>query len=301
MSLVTKRPTSKILAASPMRLAYRLITYSVGGSMKTKRKGVKINCLTFRVLPDPVVDLWRDGILHDSAVKVWVLMQRLAYEHKGEIGFTAIWRYCGVARATLAKALKQLMEHGLIRQDGQTYTVVFDQPRGSISEPTSSISEPTSSISEPTSSISEPTSSISEPTSSISEPTSSISEPNLSSKSRGELRRHVDTIGESPETPTARCAASLGTAVPSSKGEPSADSHIHISPEDLALLAQRYGIHFQRTPSPWACVMIRNLLDGDGGEGHLAILRALAKRTNGFGGGAATAAAERNTIGGAQQ
>jgi hypothetical protein len=106
---------------------------------------------------------------------------------------------------------------------------------------------------------------------------------------------------DSNQTPTARCAASLGTAVPSSKGEPSADSHIHISPEDLALLAQRYGIHFQRTPSPWACVMIRNLLDGDGGEGHLAILRALAKRTNGFGGGAATAAAERNTIGGAQQ
>jgi hypothetical protein len=118
--------------------------------MKTKRKGVKINCLTFRVLPDPVVDLWRDGKLHDSAVKVWVLMQRLAYDHKGEMGFTTIWRYCGVARATLAKALKQLIEHGLIRQDGQTYTVVFDQPRSSISEPTSSISEPTSSISEPT-------------------------------------------------------------------------------------------------------------------------------------------------------
>ena len=92
--------------------------------MKTKRKGVKINCLTFRVLPDPVVDLWRNGKLHDSAVKVWVLMQRLAYEHKGEIGFTTIWRYCGVARATLAKALKQLMEHGLIRQDGQTYTLL---------------------------------------------------------------------------------------------------------------------------------------------------------------------------------
>jgi hypothetical protein len=106
---------------------------------------------------------------------------------------------------------------------------------------------------------------------------------------------------DSNQTPTARCAASLGTAVPSSKGEPSADSHIHISPEDLALLAQRYGIRFQRTPSPWACVMIRNLLDGDGGEGHLAILRALAERTNGFGGGAALAAAERNTIGGAQQ
>ena len=103
--------------------------------MKTKRKVVKINCLTFRVLPDPVVDLWREGKLHSTSVKVWVMMQRLAYEHKGEIGFTTIWRYCGVARATLAKALKQLMEHGLIRQDGQTYTVVFDQPRGSIIEP----------------------------------------------------------------------------------------------------------------------------------------------------------------------
>jgi DNA-binding MarR family transcriptional regulator len=93
--------------------------------MKTKRKGVKINCLTFRVLPDPVVDLWREGKLHNTSVKVWVMMQRLAHAHKDEITFTAIWRYCGVARATLAKALKQLMEHGLIRQDGQTYTVVF--------------------------------------------------------------------------------------------------------------------------------------------------------------------------------
>jgi len=256
--------------------------------MKTKRKGVKINCLTFRVLPDPVVDLWRDGKLHDSAVKVWVLMQRLAYDHKGEIGFTTIWRYCGVARATLAKALKQLMEHGLIRQDGQTYTVVFEQPRGSISEPRGSISEPRGSISEPRGSI--------------SEPRGSISEPNLNSNSRGELRRHVDTIGDSRETPPVRSAASLERLSSSMIGAQSADSsHIHISPEDLALLAQRYGIRFQRPPSPWACVMIRNLLDGDGGEGQIAILRALAERTNGFGDGAAIAAAERNTIGGAQQ
>jgi len=262
--------------------------------MKTKRKGVKINCLTFRVLPDPVVDLWREGKLCNTSVKVWVMMQRLAYEHKGEIGFTTIWRYCGVARATLAKALKQLMEHGLILQDGQTYTVVFDQPRGSISEPRGSISEPTSSISEPRGSISEPTSS-------ISEPRGSISEPNLNSNSRGELRRRIDTIGESPETPTVRSAAPLGRSSSSMNGAQSANSHIHISPEDLALLAQRYGIRFQRPPSPWACVMIRNLLDGDGGEGQIAILRALAQRMNGFGDGAAIAAAERNTIGGAQQ
>jgi hypothetical protein len=282
--------------------------------MKTKRKGVKINCLTFRVIPDPVLDLWREGRLHDSAVKVWVLMQRLAYEHKGEMGFTTIWRYCGVARATLAKALKQLIEHGLIRQDGQTYTVVFDQPRGSISEPTSSISEPRGSISEPTSSISEPRGSISEPTSSISEPRGSISEPtssiseprgsisepNLSSNRGGDLRRHVDRIGDSPETPTARCAPSVGRLSSSMVGEPSADSHIHISPEDLALLAQRYGIRFQRPPSPWACVMIRNLLNGDGGEGQIAILRALAERMNGFGGGAAFAAAESTTTIGGQ-
>jgi len=255
--------------------------------MKTKRKGVKINCLTFRVLPDPVVDLWREGKLCNTSVKVWVMMQRLAYEHKGEIGFTTIWRYCGVARATLAKALKQLMEHGLIRQDGQTYTVVFDQPRGSINEPTSSISEPSGSKSEPTSSK--------------SEPTSSKSEPNLSSNRGGELRRHVDTIGESPETPTARCAASLGIPVPSSNGEPSANSHIHISDDDLASLARRYNIHFQCPPSEPACVMIRNLLDGKAGEGIERILRRIAERTNGFGGGgSSSAAAERNTIGGAQ-
>ena len=253
--------------------------------MKTKRKGVKINCLTFRVLPDPVVDLWREGKLCDTSVKVWVMMQRLAYEHKGEIGFTTIWRYCGVARATLAKALKQLMEHGLILQDGQTYTVVFDQPRGSISEPRGSISEPTSSI---------------------SEPRGSISEPNLSSNSRGELRRHVDTIGESPETPTVRSAASLDTAVPSSKGAQSADSHIHISDSDLALLAERHNIHFRRPPSDVAKVFIRNLLDsygkdGERCEGLVKIVSVFAERTNGFGDGSSRAAAERNTIGGAQQ
>ena len=263
--------------------------------MKTKRKGVKINCLTFRVLPDPVVDLWREGKLHNTSVKVWVMMQRLAYEHKGEIGFTTIWRYCGVARATLAKALKQLIEHGLIRQDGQTYTVVFDQPRGSISEPTSSIIEPRGSISEPTSSIIEPTSS-------IIEPRGSLIEPNLSSNRGGELRRHVDRIGDSLETPTVRCAASLDSRVPIINGAQSADSHIHISPEDLALLAQCYGIRFQRPPKQWACKLIRELLNGDGGEDHVQILRALAARTdmNGFGGGTATAAAESTTTVGGQ-
>jgi hypothetical protein len=109
---------------------------------------------------------------------------------------------------------------------------------------------------------------------------------------------------DSNQTPTARRAASLGTPVPSSGGEPSANSHIHIhiSDSDLALLAERYGIRFQRPPSPWACVIIRNVLNGDGGEGHIAILRALAERMNGFGGGvSSSAAAERNTIGGAQQ
>ena len=258
--------------------------------MKAKRKGVQIQCSTFRVIPDPVLDLWRDGKLHDSAVKVWVLMQRLAYEQKGEVGFNLICRYCGVGRTTLSRALKQLIEHGLIKREGQVYTVVFDQ-QGS---PTVVPASPTVVPASPTVVPASPT----------VVPASPTVVPNLSSNSRGELRRHVDTIGESPETPTARCAASLGTAVPSSKGEPSAGSHIHISPEDLALLAQRYNIHFQRPPSPWACVMIRNLLDGDGGEGHIAILRALAERTNGFGGGVSSSAAAEeipNGRGGAQR
>jgi hypothetical protein len=79
------------------------------------------------------------------------------------------------------------------------------------------------------------------------------------------------------------------------KGEPSANSHIHISSEDLALLAQRYDIRFQRPPSPWACVMIRSVLNGDGGDGQIAILRALAERTNGFGGGGSSSAAAEST------
>ena len=103
-----------------------------------------------------------------------------------------------------------------------------------------------------------------------------------------------------------RSAASLDTAVPSSKGAQSANSHIHISPEDLALLAQRHNIRFQRPPSDVAKVFIRNLLDsygkdGERCEGLVKIVRALAQRTNGFGGDECSAAAERNTIGGAQQ
>ena len=107
---------------------------------------------------------------------------------------------------------------------------------------------------------------------------------------------------DSNQTPTVRSAASLERSSSSNNGAQSADSsHIHISPEDLALLAQRYGIRFQRPPSPWACVIIRNVLSDEGGEGQIAILRALAERMSGFGDGAAIAAAERNTIGGAQQ
>ncbi len=106
---------------------------------------------------------------------------------------------------------------------------------------------------------------------------------------------------EENQTPTARCAPSVERLSSSMKGEPSADSHIHISDSDLALLAERYGIRFQRPPSPWACVIIRNLLDGEGGEGHVAILRALAERMNGFGGGdSSSAAAESTTTVGGQ-
>ena len=100
---------------------------------------------------------------------------------------------------------------------------------------------------------------------------------------------------DSNQTPTARCAASLGSAVPSFNGEPSADSHIHISDSDLASLVQRYNIRFPRPPNQWACKLIRELLSGDGGEGHVEILRALAARTNGFGGGGSSSAAAEST------
>jgi hypothetical protein len=278
--------------------------------MKAKRKGVQIQCSTFRVIPDPVLDLWRNGKLNDSAVKVWLLMQRLAYEQKGEVGFNLICKYCGVGRTTLSRALKQLIEHGLIKRNGQVYTVVFDQqgsptvvPASPTVVPASPTVVPASPTVVPASPTVVPASPTVVPASPTVVPASPTVVPNLSSNSRGELRRHVDTIGESPETPTARCAPSVGRLSSSMVGEPSADSsHIHISDSDLALLAERYNIRFHRPPSPWACVIIRNLLDGDGGEGQIAILRALAERMNGFGGGgSSSAAAERNTIGGAQQ
>jgi len=262
--------------------------------MKAKRKGIQIQCSTFRVIPDPVLDLWRDGKLHDSAVKVWALMQRLAYEQKGEVGFNLICRYCGVGRTTLSRALKQLIEHGLIKREGQVYTVVFDQQGSPTVVPTSPTVVPTSPTVVPTSPTVVPTS----PT---VVPTSPTVVPNSNSNSRGELRRHVDTIGESPETPTVRSAASLERLSSSNNGAQSADSsHIHISHEELALLAQRYGIRFQRPPSPWACVIIRNVLSDEGGEGQIAILRALAERMSGFGDGSSRAAAESTTTVGGQ-
>jgi len=111
---------------------------------------------------------------------------------------------------------------------------------------------------------------------------------------------------EEIQTPTARCAPSVERLSSSMVGEPSANSHIHISPEDLALLAQRHNIRFQRPPSDVAKVFIRNLLDSYGKDGErcerlVKIVRVFAERTNGFGGGgSSSAAAERNTIGGAQ-
>jgi len=93
---------------------------------------------------------------------------------------------------------------------------------------------------------------------------------------------------DSNQTPTARCAPcapSVGRLSSSMKGEPSADSHIHISPEEFALLAQRYNIRFQSPPSDVASVFIRNLLDLDDkdserGKGLVEIVRAFAERTN---------------------
>jgi len=172
--------------------------------------------------------------------------------------------------------------------------------------PTSPTVVPTSPTVVPTSPTVVPTSPTVVPTSPTVVPTSPTVVPNLTSNSRGELRRHVDTIGESPETPTARCAPSVERLSSSMVGEPSANSHIHISPEEFALLAQRYNIRFQSPPSDVASVFIRNLLDLDDkdserGKGLVEIVRVFAERTNGFGGGgSSSAAAERNTIGGAQ-
>ena len=114
---------------------------------------------------------------------------------------------------------------------------------------------------------------------------------------------------EEIQTPTVRSAASLERSSSSNNGAQSADSsHIHISHEELALLAQRYGIHFPCPPLlPWARMMIRDLLNNKGEEWQKAALRALAKhmnglakRTNGFGDGSSRAAAESTTTVGGQ-
>jgi hypothetical protein len=101
---------------------------------------------------------------------------------------------------------------------------------------------------------------------------------------------------EENQTPPVRCAASLDSRVPITNGAQAADSsHIHISDEDLASLARRYNIHFQRPPKDWACKMIRELLDGKGDERHIEVLRTLAKLSDGFGGGGSSSAAAEGT------
>ena len=110
---------------------------------------------------------------------------------------------------------------------------------------------------------------------------------------------------EEIQTPTVRSAAPLGRSSSSMNGAQSADSHIHISPEDLALLAQRHNIRFQSPPSDVAKVFIRNLLDsygkdGERCEGLVEIVRVFAERTNGFGDGSSRAAAESTTTVGGQ-
>jgi hypothetical protein len=110
---------------------------------------------------------------------------------------------------------------------------------------------------------------------------------------------------DSNQTPTVRSAAPLGRSSSSMNGAQSADSHIHISPEDLALLAQRHNIRFQSPPSDVAKVFIRNLLDsygkdGERCEGLVEIVRVFAERTNGFGDGSSRAAAESTTTVGGQ-
>ena len=228
--------------------------------MKTKQRGVKISCVSFRVVPDPIVDLWRQGKLHDSAVKVWVCMQKLAYEHKGEIGFNLIQRYSGVGRATLSRALRQLTDIGLIQRDGHVYTVVFDQP--------SSKTKPTSSKMELPSSKMEPPSSKMELPSSKMEPPSSKMEPQLSSNRSREIKRDLErdleryreSHGESP-TPRSTLGPRFSC---DSEGGASANSSIHISEEDLAVLAHRYGIYFPSVPDSLAVrVAIHALLNGN--------------------------------------
>jgi len=262
--------------------------------VKTKRRGMIIDCHTFRVVPDPVLDLWRDGKLHSSSVKVWLLMQRAAYDFKGEINFTTLQRYCKVGSATLSRALQQLVELGLVQKSGQVYSVVFNKP--SSTEATTSIMKAATSTVEATTSIMKAATSTVEATTSIMKAATSTVEADLSSNSPGELRIHIDTEGDSRETPPVRCAASLERLSTTTNGAQAADSHIHISSEDLALLAQRYGIRFAKPPSPWAAVIIRDLLSGNGGEGHIEILRTLAARSNGdFGGAVAAAPREANT------
>ena len=268
--------------------------------MKSKRRGMIIDCQTFRVVPDPVLDLWRDGKLHDSSVKVWLLMQRAAYDFKGEINFTTLQRYCKVGSATLSRALKQLIELGLVQKSAQVYSVVFNKPSStevaaSTDEATTSIMKASASIMKAaTSTVKVGTSTMKAATSTVKVDASTV-KADLSSNSPGELRIHIDTEGDSRETPPVRCAASPVSLSPSTNGAQAASS-IHISPEDLALLAQRYGIRFAKPPSPWAAVIIRAVLNGEGGEGHIEILRTLAARGSGdFGGAVAAAPREANT------
>ena len=246
--------------------------------MRNKRKGININTRTFRVVPDAMVRQWWQRELDATTIMVWTSLQLIAVD-TGRTTFTEIARTCRISKSTLSNSIRKLIECGLLQRTEKGFTVVFEPEEA----------EAGSKI--------EPSGSKIEPSGSKIEPSGSKIEPQLSSNRPGELKRDIESHGDSRETPTPRCAASPVSSSSSNKGGASADSHIHISPEDLALLAQRYGIRFARQPSPWAAVIIRTVLNGEGGEGHIEILRTLAARGSGdFGGAVATAPREANTL-----
>ena len=240
--------------------------------MRNKRKGIDISTKTFRVLPDDLVKMWWTRELDAIELMVWLSLQLIAVE-KGRATFTEIHRICRVSRAKLSASLKKLQELGLLVRNDNSFVVVYE-PRGSQNEPVGSRNEPRGSQ---------------------NEPVGSQNEPQLSSNRRGELKRDIESHGDSRETPTPRCAASLERLSSSNGGGASADSHIHISDSDLALLAQRYGIHLSNPVSEPVAVMIRGLLNGNLGEGTATMLRKIAARCRDFAGAAATAPDELNT------
>lgn len=113
--------------------------------MRQARKGLRLQCTTFRVVPDEVLRMQQQGVIKPITLVIWLQLQRFAVEQCRPVRFRELAQYARVSRSTLSAALREMIQYGLITkiEDGEypLYAVEFSssgskiEPRGSKIEP----------------------------------------------------------------------------------------------------------------------------------------------------------------------